>query len=197
MLSVIVPLFNEEKNIEECINSILNQSYSDIELIIVDDGSQDNGMELCRKYKDDRIRLISQVHSGPSLARAKGVSLARGEYVTFVDADDFIDSESYIHAIEDMKSGTDIICFGINRFFDSNNIVKEYDAYKEGLYSKCDIEKNFFPNMVWNKEKNKYGLDPSLCTKIFKKSILKKVLDTIGPIDFHYGEDVAVVYPVV
>jgi len=93
-ISVIVPVYNVEKYLSRCIDSILNQTFSDFELILVDDGSTDNCGAICDEYaqKDSRIRVIHQENQGVSSARNHGVEAAMGEYVTFVDSDDWLDS---------------------------------------------------------------------------------------------------------
>ena len=198
MLSVIIPMYNSEKYIEECIESVVNQSFKNIEVIIVDDGSDDDSLILSKKYEktDARVRVISKTHSGPFDTRALGVENAKGNYITFVDADDFIAGNSFELAKRDMESGVDVISFAINRYYDDKSILYDVDNYKEGIYSRKDMRKYILPNMIWDKSKNEFGLDPSLCTKIFKKSLIKDVYNKIGNVDFHYGEDVSVVYPV-
>ncbi len=92
-ISLIVPVYNGEKTIEKCINSILNQTYRNIEVIIIDDGSTDNTYEICKNMqnKDNRIQLIKQNNKGPSLARNVGIEYAQGKYIQFVDADDWLE----------------------------------------------------------------------------------------------------------
>ena len=91
-ISVIVPVYNTEKYVEECIESVLAQTYTDFELILIDDGSEDNSREICREMgrKDDRIRLIQMEHRGVSAARNAGMDAAVGKYLFFLDSDDMI-----------------------------------------------------------------------------------------------------------
>ena len=89
-VSVIIPLYNEEKYILECINSVINQTYKNLEIIIVDDKSTDNGLKLLEKIKDDRIRIIKlDKNSGVACARNKGIEVSTGDYICFLDSDDF------------------------------------------------------------------------------------------------------------
>ena len=138
LLSIVVPVYNAEKFLQECIESVLHQSYHNFELLLVDDGSTDNSLSICRKYAEDdsRINVISQNHVGPYEARKRGVLQSKGTYITFLDSDDFIDEKSYILALEDMKSSIDVIIFDILRYFNEEDI--RYDA--------C-----FFDNRVYNK----------------------------------------------
>src|SRR5689334_18976624 len=96
-LSIIVPVYNKENYIDECIESILRQSFTDFELIIINDGSTDGSALKCKKYaaKDSRVVVIDQPNAGVSSARNRGLSLAKGTYTGFVDGDDSIDSDMY------------------------------------------------------------------------------------------------------
>lgn len=105
MLSIIVPVYNVEEYLDECIQSILNQTYNDIELILVDDGSSDRSLEICQNYgkKDFRVRVMMQSHKKAAAARNTGIRAARGEFITFVDSDDYIDTMAYERLIAIMK----------------------------------------------------------------------------------------------
>lgn len=94
-ISVIIPVYNVEKYLVRCINSILNQSFENFELILVNDGSTDNSLEICKTYlnKDKRIKLVSQANKGLSAARNTGLSYAKGNYICFVDSDDFVEKD--------------------------------------------------------------------------------------------------------
>lgn len=91
--SVIVPIYNVEKYLNKCIDSIMNQTYNDFELILVDDGSPDNCLSICNHYADtdNRIKVIHQENKGVSIARQNGVSIAKGEYLAFIDSDDWVE----------------------------------------------------------------------------------------------------------
>lgn len=110
-ISVVVPVYNSEDTISACIQSILNQSYTDIELIIVNDGSTDNSGEICDEYKqkDERIHVIHQVNKGRTAARWKGVEKALGDWICFVDSDDTLPVESLQHLSKEIADDTDIV----------------------------------------------------------------------------------------
>ena len=113
-VSVVVPVYNSEKFLEYCIQSILNQTYTNIELILVNDGSTDNSLNICAKYKleDDRVVVINQKNMGVSVARNNGIIHATGEYLQFVDSDDFVDinmTEKLIYAAKENKASM-VIC---------------------------------------------------------------------------------------
>ena len=94
-VSVIIPVFNAETTLERCVKSVLTQSFADFELILVDDGSRDGSLGICRQMAetDNRVRILSQDNQGVSKARNAGMDAAEGEYITFVDADDWVDAE--------------------------------------------------------------------------------------------------------
>src|SRR4051812_34034895 len=96
-ISIIVPVFNVEKYIHDCLESILNQSFIDFELILVNDGSSDRSGVICDEYskKDNRITVIHKENGGQSTARNRGIDLAKGDYIGFIDSDDWIDHDMY------------------------------------------------------------------------------------------------------
>jgi len=118
-VSIIIPVYNAEKYLRECLDSVVNQTLADIEIICVNDGSTDGSPAILREYaaKDARLRLIDQVNTGPSAARNRGLDLARGEYIQFVDADDRVDTtlceKTYTLA---MTEGSDVVVFNFARF---------------------------------------------------------------------------------
>ena len=97
LISVIVPVYNVEKYLDKCIQSILGQTYSNIELLLIDDGSTDSSGAICDKYvtQDSRVRVFHKSNEGVSAARNWGLDNAKGEWIAFVDADDWIDSDMY------------------------------------------------------------------------------------------------------
>lgn len=119
-VSIIVPIYNSELYISECINSILNQTYKDIEIILVNDGSTDNSLNICKKYKDNRIVIINKDNSGVSDSRNMGIEHSTGNYISFVDSDDIIDT----HYIEYLVKGIEKTKFNITTrvSFENNNI---------------------------------------------------------------------------
>lgn len=88
IISVIVPVFNGEKTIKETIESVLNQTFTDFELIVIDDGSQDRTLEVVHRIQDSRIKVFSYLNAGQSTSRNRGITIAKGEYISFIDADD-------------------------------------------------------------------------------------------------------------
>lgn len=194
-LSVIVPVYNTENYIQECIESIINQTYKDFELILVDDGSSDRAGEICDEYKkkDKRISVFHKKNEGPLSARLLGLQHAKGDYVTFVDSDDWIKPNTY-EEVMNFKQDVDVISFGIIRYFDKGHFYEEH-RLKNQIYDKRMIESNIIPTMLWDGKLNTCGIDSSLCTKIFKRKLVKKYIEKAEKLHIHFGEDVAVVYP--
>lgn len=114
--SIIVPVYNVEKYIGECVESVLNQSFDDWELILIDDGSSDNSSSLCDMYaeNDERIKAFHQKNAGASAARNNGLDNAGGDYIIFLDSDDYYNNLDALHKINDkiMKKQCDIVMFG-------------------------------------------------------------------------------------
>ena len=111
MISIIVPVYNVEKYLEECLESIKNQTYRDIEVILVNDGSTDNSQVICERYcqQNPRFYLINQENQGQSVARNNGVAVSKGEFITFVDSDDVIKSDMLQQLMIYMDTGIDIV----------------------------------------------------------------------------------------
>lgn len=110
ILSIIVPVYNVEQYLPRCIDSILEQTFQNFELILVDDGSKDKSGEICDEFakKDNRIIVIHQENKGVNTARNAGLDIATGSYITFVDSDDWIQPDSYCKSIGLMETNRDI-----------------------------------------------------------------------------------------
>lgn len=107
LVSVIIPLYNKEKYIKRCIDSLVKQTYKNLQIIIVDDGSTDNSTDIISQYKDERIELIQKKNEGVSLTRNRGIESSKGKYIAFVDADDYV-SKDYIYNLIQQYETKDI-----------------------------------------------------------------------------------------
>lgn len=139
LISVIVPVYNAEKYIERCIESILRQTFENYELIIVDDGSTDASEDICRRYarKDNRISIVNQKNSGPDIARKAGVGVSKGKYLLFVDADDYISDTALdtMYAVVE-KENADLVCSQIQRFDNKGRVwTDKYICIKQRCIS--------------------------------------------------------------
>lgn len=156
LVSIIVPVYNTAEYVEECIQSILSQSYKSIELVIVNDGSKDGSGDICKRYIQlPNVSYIEQENSGTTVARKKGVEESHGEWIMFVDSDDYI----YKDAIETMISksvGVDIVVASDQRknLRNENDIIDRYTYFKR-MYQRqfsCTISPKLFRKAILNKE---------------------------------------------
>ena len=141
-ISVIIPVYNVEAFLPQCIDSILSQTYKDFELILIDDGSKDQSLEICRQYaqKDSRVKVIHQENSGVSVARNKGLLAATGSWVTFVDSDDWVD-ETFLEDFQIEKNGNaDMICQGLKYIDHATGSVKRERRFGEDCIEAPDAE---------------------------------------------------------
>ncbi len=199
VLTVIVPVYNAEPYIEQCISSICKQNLDEMRIVIIDDGSTDKSSKICDDYalKDSRILVIHQNNMGKLNARKKGLELADSKYVTFVDADDWIDDGTYLTMLPYMNKNIDIIMFG--KILEKGKRGREYyqSRYRHGFYQRNQIEIDIFPTMIWDTEKCQIGVPQSLCDKLFKTTLLKSVykeMDELGRLNM--AEDAVVLFPV-
>lgn len=168
LISVIVPIFNVEHYLEECIQSILNQTYHDLEIILVNDGSTDRSLEICRNYQkeDCRIILLDKDNGGLSSARNAGLEIATGKYIAFVDSDDTIESsmfeEMYMQFVE--YPDTDVVVCGFKR----------YDDKTGNVYSQEMINCNWNIINEGNKQEYMY-MNPGVWNKMYKAEMFNDI----------------------
>ena len=128
LITVIVPVFNAEKWINKCIDSLLNQTYKNIEILLVDDKSEDNSLRILEQYakNNEKIRIIiKETNSGVSDSRNIGIKNSKGKFITFVDADDTIDKDFIKQSYEiALKNNADIVCGGFNLIEENKNSLK-------------------------------------------------------------------------
>ncbi len=172
LVSVIVPVYNVEKYIDRCINSIVNQTYGQLEIILVDDGSADSCPEICDDWsqKDSRIRVIHKTNAGLGLARNTGIDKAKGEYICFFDSDDYIDLQTIEKCVCSAKKyNSDVVLFGFCDAFE-NGEEKPLPVTDSNLvYKGDDILRCLLPDLLMNSN----GLDISACAKMFRLDLLK------------------------
>lgn len=192
MLSVIVPIYNVVQYLDVCLRSICNQTYENMEIILVDDGSTDGCSEICDQYreKDQRIVVIHKKNGGVQSARKEGACRARGEFIGWVDGDDWIDEDYFEQMVREQKeSGADIVAAG--HFHEiGQNSEKVLNQIQPGCYVKEDI----LDRVIYSGEFFEYGLQPHLCNKLIRHSIMEAVEMQIDE-SISMGEDVMAVYP--
>lgn len=128
-VSIVVPVYNSEKYLEKCLDSIINQTYDDIEVILIDDGSSDRSLQICNSYakNDERIIVNHQKNSGVSTARNNGIKLANGKYICFVDSDDIVHKDYIKKLVDNTNKNTLAIC-QIEKFNENINFSSEKDS---------------------------------------------------------------------
>ena len=159
LISVIVPIYNVEKYLDRCVDSIINQTYKNLEIILVDDGSPDNCPQMCDDYakKDSRIKVVHKENGGLSDARNVGMKVATGEYVSFIDSDDYVSLDFYETLLETIvDNDSDIVECGVVKFYENEKFDKYNDDLKVTNYDTVDaldglINENPFKQHVWNK----------------------------------------------
>ena len=194
LISVIVPIYNTEKYLEKCIDSICRQTYKNLEIILVNDGSTDRSLDICRRYQDedDRIKVISQENKGLIEARKCGLAQAAGDIVGFVDSDDWLEEEMYEELAETFdETNADLISSGIIRDYDDGRSVAVYDHYEEGMYE--NLAQDIYPTMLYNESIHDFGMYCNLVNKLFKKNTLLSTYQSIDSRVF-YGEDSLTIY---
>jgi len=162
-ISVIIPIYNVEKYLKKCLDSVINQTYKNLEIICVNDGSPDNCQKILEEYKtkDNRIIVIEQENRGVSAARNCALSIFTGDFVTFIDPDDWVEFDFYETAIKKLKeTKADIFCSGIYDEFEDRTIKRENKLpVKEVITDKNDLflyvyKRDFYRNFgvfLWNK----------------------------------------------
>jgi glycosyltransferase involved in cell wall biosynthesis len=182
MISVIIPVYNAQKYLDRCLKSILNQTYNELEILLINDGSTDSSGEICRKYakNDSRIAYFEKENEGPGATRFFGAQKANGEYICFVDSDDYLAEnaiEVLLHSFSD-----DVDCtIGQHKRFGSVENIKQFSC-PIGTFDFQSNDKKLFVDSFL---KNTFGGE--LWNKLFRTSVVKNACcDTIG---FPFGED--------
>ena len=188
LISVIVPVYKTEKYLRKCVDSIINQTYKNLEIILVDDGSPDNSGAICDKYaqKDERVKVIHKENGGVSDARNAGIKAAKGEYLGFVDSDDWIELDLYSDLASCIRLNADVIIYNLKYLDEAGRIVKASPYLPEGyLYiNNKDMKmlrlltENSLLGYVWN--------------KLWKKELIQKEIF----LDLMTREDICFMYKI-
>lgn len=196
MISIIVPIYKVEKYIRQCVDSIINQTYEDIEIILVDDGSPDNCPQICDDYAktDSRVKVVHKENGGLMSARQAGLKAATGEYIGFVDGDDWIEPDMYeqFAAVIEKYNPDMALC----EFYFAYPQKDELSSQKlsKPYFEKADMENEIYPTMLFKDTFYSFGINPCCWSKVFKKEILEHNLNKVTT-KIRIGEDAAFVYP--
>ena len=190
MISAIVPVYNVEKYLERCVNSILIQTYENFEIILVDDGSEDQSVEICDKFaqEDNRIEVIHRENGGLSSARNAGMKIAEGKYIVFIDSDDDIEANMFelmIQAAEENKA--DFVMTDYIRILKNNRKFLETSNIQGGLYEKKDMIQYIYPALIMG-ENIDYGPILAVWHCIYNRTFLIKNNITFAE-DVRWSED--------
>ena len=188
-ISIVIPIYNVEKYLPRCVESVLNQSYENLEIILVNDGSPDNSGVICDLYakSDDRVVVVHQVNRGLSGARNAGMRIMTGDYVYFLDSDDYInhDTIEILSKRLEGQDGPDIIIGKINMVNEKGELY-----YPKISFQKHELDQDDFTN---SREKFKYffgkSYGTSACNKLYKCSFLRDLGLEFEPNDMIYAED--------
>lgn len=189
-VSIVVPVYNAENYLKTSIESLINQSYGNIEIIIIDDGSTDKSLSICEEYvrKDSRIKLIHQDNRGLVYSRKVGLDNIIGDYVTFLDSDDYIELDTVEKIISNIDlSFPDVVAYGLLEDYENKTIPKK-NNFLERLYKKEDIDSFILPCMISQDSFFNFGILPNLVCKWIKVSFLKNSMWSVSDI-VSVGED--------
>ena len=197
MLSIIVPIYKVEAYLEQCIESLIRQTYSNIEIILVNDGSPDQCPAICDKYKalDQRIVVIHKSNGGLVSARKAGLKIARGEYIGYVDGDDWVEPQMYedmVHYAQEYN--VDVVVAGHKEELDGNVVEVLYNSLPSGYYSEADLATDLYPKMLCTGAFSQFGIFSYLWNKIFRKNVLYDNQMDVDDLIF-MAEDAACTYP--
>lgn len=174
-ISVIIPAYNSKKTIERCLNSILSQSYTNFEILVINDGSTDTTSKVLEKYQNVKnIKIFNQSNQGVSRSRNLGISNAEGDYIAFVDADDYVEKEYLQDLLNGMKEDVDLSIVGLKHIYPQDPDKRREETYYDGKFSSTEVlnflffnngPQGYLWNKLWRKEiisNNHLALDPEI-----------------------------------
>ena len=196
LVSVIVPIYNVGTYIFQCINSLVKQTYTNLEIILVIDGSRDQSLEICESFRknDSRVSIISKPNGGLVSARKTGLEASKGQYVFYLDGDDWLDIECieqyYIHAI---RYHTDIVLGNYKREFLGSSVIIKNET-PSGFYDRERMALEIYPKMIYTGNFFQHGIRTYSWGKLYKRDVIEKLQLDI-PNEIVVGEDAALTYP--
>lgn len=198
LFSIIVPIYGVERFLPQCIESILEQSYKDYELILVDDGSKDHSGTICDEYarRDPRVKVIHKPNGGLVSARKAGAARAKGDYIIPVDGDDWIAPEMLLELSKVIlqHDTAKVICFGIYQGGPDKKYKPKPLGYAPGIYGIYAIKDKIYPSLIKGKDGHRFP--PNLCGKALKRETYKFYQNEVPDV-LSLGEDAAVTYPLI
>lgn len=174
-ISVVIPVYNVEKYLSECLDSVVNQTYKNLQIILVDDGSTDSSGKICDEYaeKDNRITVVHQKNAGAGAAKNTGLELIDGDYFSIIDSDDYIELDMYEKMVNSLeKYNSDIAQCLFRNVFVNDSFDRKYKI--KGNYPKILTSKKFLSELLYDW---KYAI---FANKVFKTSLLKDIRFPVG-----------------
>lgn len=181
LVSIVVPVYKVEKYIDRCLKSIVGQTYSNIEIILVDDGSPDNSPHICDEWAkiDKRIRVIHKENQGLGMARNSGIELSNGTYICFVDSDDYLRLDAMEKAVNCAKqTGSDVVCYGVTRYDSKGKeISQKIPNSPKKTYRGEEVVTEFLPNLLSNNKVTgeNWNLEMSSCMSLFSLKLIQEI----------------------
>lgn len=188
LVSIIVPIYNSSAFLRKCIESLISQSYKDIEIVLFDDGSRDDSFKICNQYaeKDSRIKVFSRENRGVSQTRLDAFHNSTGEYITFVDADDYVEEDYVSFMVEHLeRENVDVVSSQHNNVI-GQKIDKDIRKI-QGRFDREGIENLLETKYLYDSSTQKTGITVYLCTKLIKREFVEKILN--ASLGLWYGED--------
>lgn len=180
LVSIVVPIYNTERYLDRCIDSIVNQTYRNLEILLIDDGSPDRCPQMCDEWakKDSRIYVIHKHNEGLAMARNTGIDHATGDYICFFDSDDYVDSHTIERAVGNAETyHSDIVCYGMYRVNSQGKVTASFvpcpDKY---FYEKDSIRNEFLIGLTGSDRKTgkNWNISMSACSKLFSLDMIRK-----------------------
>ena len=187
LVSVVVPVYNVEKYLNDCIQSLVEQSYKNLEILLIDDGSSDSSPILCDKWaeKDERVKVIHKENEGAGKSRNKGINIATGEYIFFLDSDDYVKRDlvsKCVSLINQEKSAA--VMYGVELVNDSGKVLERYVPYSNKyVYLGGEVLEQFLPEMIYSENEEKNNLKAPACMAFFYS------MDVIKRNDWHFESE--------
>lgn len=195
-LSVIVPIYNAEKYLRECLDSIVNQTYKDYEIILVNDGSTDKSPQICRKYQEKyhNVIVVNKENGGLVSARKAGLAKAQGEYIGWVDADDCVVPDMFEKMCNEAEhTNADIVICDMWSWSGDKLTPMEQAIPTGGVYTGQKLVDEFYSHMLYAGKFYSFGILPAQFNKIIRSPIIRKNLEKVDD-NISIGEDAACTY---
>jgi len=189
-VSIIIPVYNAENTLSRCLDSVLQQSFTDLEIILIDDGSTDKSLEICQQYQDNYncVRVIQQSNSGPAVARNQGIKYSTGKYLAFVDADDYVSNDMISSLVEKAESEFAEMVICAYWKVTKNSIKEQYYKFTEGVYEGNQAKKLLY-SMI--ERDSMEDIPPFSCVRlVLRNAVTRQKLwfykDLVRSEDFHF-----------